>query len=343
MEPWIIRQCRLTCRRQVVAWAVILLAGLGFVAYNTRYVNNFFRGPFQLSASDLAQVDDADKAPRYFVAVAVGKVAETGVQEFETETENGVEKKSAYPSATFYAVQVGAQLLIVKSRSRPAGNVSGELKPFYYDLSNQLFTGVDSNLDSTQCYPFYLDTQGFRTNGYWGIAIAALMIVLVVAFARPALSRLRDIETHPAVKRARLWGDPIGISVEAEREFNGQVRYKAAGLVLTDNYAFQKSFFTFNLYRFHDLLWAYKKVTQRRVNFIPAGKSYSALLHFYGGNINFMAKEKRVEEVLQFSTGRAPWAVLGYSADLNKLFTKQVANFCAAVEARRRDLAGKPA
>jgi len=342
MESWIIRQCRLTCRRQVVAWAVILLAGLGFVVYNARYVNNFFRGPFQLSAIDLAQIDDANKAPRYFVTVAGGKVTDTGVQEFTTETENGVEKKSTYPSAGFYAVQVGARLLIVKSRSAPAGNVSGELKPFDYDLSNQLFTGVDSNLDSTQCYPFYLDTQGFRTNGYGGIAIAVLVIVLVVAFARPALSRLRDIETHPAVKRARLWGDPIGISVEAEREFNGQVRYKAAGVVLTDNFAFQKSFFVFNLYRFHDLLWAYKKVTQRRVNFIPTGKSYSALLHFYGGNMNFMAKEKRVEEVLQFCAGRAPWAVIGYSADLNKLFTKQVKDFCAAVEARRRDLAAKP-
>jgi len=341
MEPWIIRQCRLTCRRQVVAWAVILLAGLGFVCYNARYVNNFFRGPFQLSANDLAQIDDADKAPRYFVTVAGGKIAEMGVQEFETETEDGVEKKSAYPSATFYAVQVGNRLLVVKSPSAPRGNISGQLKPFYYDLSNDLFTGVDSPLDSTQCYPFYLDTQGFRTSGYWGIAVAVLVIVLLVALARPALLRLRDIETHPAVKRARLWGDPIGISVEAEREFNGQVRYKAAGVVLTDNFAFQKGFFAFNLYRFHDLLWAYKKVTQRRVNFIPTGKSYSALLHFYGGNINFMAKEKQVEEVLQFAGARAPWAVIGYSAELNKLFTKQVANFCAAIEARRRDLAAK--
>ena len=340
MEPWIVRQCRLTCRRQVVAWTVILLAGLGFVVYNARYVNNFFRGPFQLSANDLAQIGDADKAPRYFVTVAGGKVAETGVQEFTRETEDGVEKNK-YVSADYYAVLVGDRLLIVRSPRAPAGSISGELKPYSYDLSNQLFTGVDSPLDSTQCYPFYLDTQGFRTSGFWGIAVAALVIVLLFVFARPALMRLRDIETHPAVKRARQWGDPIGISVEAEREFSGQVRYKALGIVLTDNFAIQKAFFAFNIYRFHDLLWAYKKVTQRRVNFIPTGKSYSALLHFYGGNINFMAKEQSVDEVLQWAAGRAPWAIVGYTADLNKLFTKQVANFCAAIEARRRDLAAK--
>ncbi len=341
MEPWIIRQCRLTCQRQVAAWAVILLAGLCFVGYNARYVRNFFLGPFQLSANDLAQISDADKAPRYFVSVAGGKVAETGVQEFTTESENGVEK-SRYVSATFYAVQVGDRLLMVKSPSAPSPNVTGALTPFSYDLSNQLFTGVDSNLDSTQCYPFYLDTQGFRTSGYWGIAIAVFVLVLVVALARPALMRLRDIETHPAVRRARLWGDPISVSVEAEREFNGQVRYKGASVVLTDNFAILKSFFSFNLYRFHDLLWAYKKVTQRRVNFIPTGKTYSAILHFYGGNVTFIANEKRVGEVLQFAGSRAPWAAVGYSADLNKLFTKQVSAFCAAVEARRRDLAAKP-
>ncbi len=258
-----------------------------------------------------------------------------------TETKTG-QKKSPYPSAGFYALQVGDLLLIVKSPSAPGKSVSGATGTISLRcLRMHLFTGINSTLSSSDCYPFYLDTQGFRTPGYWGIAVAVLVIVLLVALARPALMRLRDIETHPAVKRARLWSDPITVSVEAEREFNGQVRYKAAGVVLTDNFAIQKSFFAFNLYRFHDLLWAYKKVTQRSVNFIPTGKCYSALLHFYGGNINFMAKEKRVEEVLQFAGSRAPWAVIGYSAELNKLFTKQVDNFCAAIEARRRDLAAK--
>ncbi len=341
MEPWIIRQCRLTCRRQVAAWAVILLAGLCFVGYNARYVRNFFLGPFQLSANDLAQISDADKAPRYFVSVTGDKITDTGLQETTTPTNNGT-AEATYVSASFYTLKVGDRLLIVRSPSSPGTSVTGQLAPIPSDVSDHLFTGINSTLSSSDCYPFYLDTQGFRTSGYWGIAIAALVLILVVAFARPALMRLRDIETHPAVKRARLWGDPISVSVEAEREFNGQVRYKGASVVLTDNFAILKSFFSFNLYRFHDLLWAYKKVTQRRVNFIPTGKTYSAILHFYGGNLTFIANEKRVEEVLQFAGSRAPWAIVGYSADLNKLFTKQVSAFCAAVEARRRDLAAKP-
>ena len=78
------------------------------------------------------------------------------------------------------------------------------------------------------------------------------------------------------------------------------------------------------------------------MNFIPTGKTYSAILKFYDGNVGFIANEKRVAEVLQFAAGRAPWAIVGYSADLNKLFTNQVSAFCAAIEARRRDLAAKP-
>jgi hypothetical protein len=341
MEPWIIRQCLLTCRRQVVAWAVFLLAGLVFVGYNARYVRNFFLGPFHLSASDLAQISDADKTSRYFVSVTGDKVVDTGVQEVTTETNNGTEENK-YVSAGYYALQVGGQLLIVKNPSTPSLTVSGQLAPFSYDLSNELFTGVNSPLNSSQCYPFYLDTEGFRAPGYWGIVIAAVILFFAWIFARPALTRLRDIEKHPAVKRVRQWGDPIGISVEAEREFNGQVRYKGGNVVLTDSFAILNSFFGFNIHRFHDLLWAYKKVTKRSVNFIPTGKTYSAIFHFYGGNVGFIANEKRVAEVLQFAAGRAPWALFGYTDELNKIFSKQTREFCAAIENRRRELASKP-
>jgi len=62
MELWIIRRCRIATRRQVLAWAVILLTGLVLLGYNWRYVENFFLGPFHVSASDLAQITDVNNA-----------------------------------------------------------------------------------------------------------------------------------------------------------------------------------------------------------------------------------------------------------------------------------------
>ena len=48
------------------------------------------------------------------------------------------------------------------------------------------------------------------------------------------------------------------------------------------------------------------------------------------------AREKKVLEILTFAGQRAPWAVIGYCADLATLFAKDVRAFAAAVEARRR-------
>ncbi|HKC38893.1 MAG TPA: DUF6709 family protein, partial [Gemmatimonadales bacterium] len=94
---------------------------------------------------------------------------------------------------------------------------------------------------------------------------------------------------------------------------------------------------TFDLLRLDDLLWAYKKITKHSVNFIPTGKSHEAILACYGGIAVIKAKEKRVDEILAFSAQRAPWAVLGYSAELATIFNKKVDEFAGAVEQRRRE------
>src|ERR1019366_9308362 len=66
------------------------------------------------------------------------------------------------------------------------------------------------------------------------------------------------------------------------------------GILITDNFVIQKAFFAFNVLRFNDLVWAYKKVTKKSVNFVPTGKDYDAVMIFYGGTQNFRAKEKIV-------------------------------------------------
>lgn len=119
------------------------------------------------------------------------------------------------------------------------------------------------------------------------------------------------------------------------------MHYKSMGILITDNFVIQKAFFAFNVLRFNALVWAYKKVTKKSVNFVPTGKDYDAVMIFYGGTQNFRAKEKIVGEVLVFAAERAPWAVIGFSKDIETLYSKHQAEFCQAVEGRRRDLISK--
>jgi hypothetical protein len=138
MEPWIVRLCRETSRRQVIAWALVFTAGFLFVIANARYVINFVRGPYSLRGADLAQINDAESTPRYFVSVHPDKVLDTGIQEITTTTENGV-KQGSYVSAGYYAVLVGNRYLIVKSATRPSSQIEGQLSAFSTDLSSELF------------------------------------------------------------------------------------------------------------------------------------------------------------------------------------------------------------
>ena len=158
-----------------------------------------------------------------------------------------------------------------------------------------------------------------------------------------SLNFSRNVNTHPVVKRVTEgWGDILGTSVEAEREFESGVVYRSGRMRLTDKYAIVNGFFSFDIFRFQDLVWAYKRVIQRRVNFIPAGKSYEAALNFYGGRSRFAASEKKVDEVIAYAGARAPWATVGYSKELEEYFKKNTQEFCRRVEAKRHELAASP-
>lgn len=328
--------CRSSARRQSLAWVAVILVGIGYVCANARYARNFVEGPFPEGADHLANISDLDATSNYFVSVTGEKVLDTGIQEITTTTTDGV-KDGSYVSAGYYAFLIGDRVLIVKTPSKPGSTVSGELLPIPSDLSNELFSGADGQELRRDAYPFYMSTTGFREPGYWAIGIGCALFLLFLKFGVPAIRHWADVSKHPVVKRVNQhWGNALGVSLEAERELNSGVVYKAGGVFLTNGYVIQKTFFTFNIHRFHDLLWAYKKVTQRRVNFIPTGKSYGAVLVFYGGSEAASASEAEINEILVFAQRQAPWAVLGYTEELKRLFTKNTREFCEAVEDRRR-------
>jgi hypothetical protein len=128
----------------------------------------------------------------------------------------------------------------------------------------------------------------------------------------------------------------VGIAVEARREA-ASPRYKGGGWRVTDKYLIRSAPFAFDLLRLSDLLWAYKRVTKHSVNFIPTGKTYSGVLVCYGGAAEVTGREQNVDALLTFAGERAPWAIFGYSDDLNKLFKQKTEDFCAAVEQRKRE------
>jgi hypothetical protein len=338
MDSWLIDGCRKVALRCVLAWGLVTACGLAFCGYNSRYIRNFLSGPFHMQEADLLEVKDPDTAPRYFVRVSGSRTIETGIQEITTEKRNGTEV-SRRVSGIYYALLTGEHWLIVKSESGMPTNVEGSLETMPSNLYAEVFSTPEDKRVAAYFYPFYLDATGFRYVGYWGIVVGAFYLLILFYYVRRPLRWLQDPMTHPVMQRVKQWGEPFSVSREVERELEHHKNFKYGRFTFTDKYLVEKAFFQFNIFRFEDLLWAYKHVTQRRVYYvIPAGSYYHAIFVFYGGSAQVPLSEKDLETTLLFAANKAPWAVIGYTKELSDLFKKRTQEFCLAVEARRQAL-----
>jgi hypothetical protein len=180
-----------------------------------------------------------------------------------------------------------------------------------------------------------MDTGSFRSSGYWGLGIGAVVLAVAGFTAVRARAQLRDPATHPAVARAASWGEPGAVSSEVERESRQPWR-RSGPVALGEHYIVTSSFYGFDVLRLADLLWAYKRVTKKSVNFIPTGKDFHAILVCLGGTVEFKGNEADVEETLRWAASRVPWAVFGHSKEIEDLMRKDAAGFAAGVAERRR-------
>ena len=316
MTTWIERTARQKSMGQVVLFLVVTAIVVWIYAENAAYCKVFLearrgRGGELDAAATAAENYQPIATP--YMTVSGGKVLSTGVQEVTT-----YEGFIHHVSAGYYAMQVGDRVLIVKSgkshgRRRPAAAGRDAAGPEDGTVSRR-----DRPVVVAQVYPLLLDTN-YRESGWVGIFWALLAEAIFGFFAWRSWMRLTGRVDHPAVKRARAWGDLAVTSAEVERELQTAVKARSKGWTVTQNYAVKRKLMSFDLFRLENLVWAYKKAVKRRVYYvIPVGTGYSAELYFSDGNAEIDGKVKKVDEVLALADERTPWAVKGYSDDLQK-------------------------
>lgn len=335
MDSWISQRIRSVSLRRVVVWSLVLVLGVLIVTSDRRYIANFVGGPYPLEATDLDSIQNVETTPHYYARVASDKVLDTGLRQYTVRTQNGVET-SRNESGAYHAYVMGNHFLIVRTAGGAAPHtIEGKLAAWPSGLENQLFDTKEMAALRSNFYPFYVDSESFRRPGYIVIVIALLFVALFAWQAVPAWRAWRNPDAHPLARRIAEWGDPLAVAVESEREFQ-YPHLRAGPWRLGDKYLVRSSFFGFDLVRVRDVLWAYKKITKHSVNFIPTGKSYEAVVNCYGKNATMPAKEKQVDQILEYLRAKAPWAAHGWSADLVQLWNKKQQEFIGAVEQRRQ-------
>jgi hypothetical protein len=333
---WIERTARRKSMGQVVLFLVVTAIVIWIYAESASYWRVFLFGPppggtAELDAAATA-ADNYKPIATPYVTVTGGKVLSTGVQEVTT-----YEGFIHHVSAGYYAMLVGSRVLIVKSGKTPETTVGGRLDPMPPDLKTELFPDGTDPVVIAQVYPLLLNTN-YREGGWAGIFWALLVVAIFGFFAGRSWMRLTGHVEHPAVKRARGWGDLEVTSAEVERDLQTAVKAKSKGWTVTQNYAVKRKLLSFDLFLLENLVWAYKKTVKRRVYLIPVGTGYAAELNFSDGNAEIDGKQKKVDELLTLASERAPWAVTGYSDERQKAYKRSKDGFVAEAMKRKREM-----
>ena len=77
MDTWILEMVRARSLRRVTAWAAALACLALLASGQSRYIQNFLMGPYDLGPADLDSIRDVSKTPRYFARVSGSKAIDT--------------------------------------------------------------------------------------------------------------------------------------------------------------------------------------------------------------------------------------------------------------------------
>lgn len=312
---------------------LLVLAGV----LSGRYYHNYFAGPFASTLDELAQA--GTRPERYFVRVE-GELLDTGYQHVtRTVDKRSQQEKSRKVDAAYLAVQQGERTLLVKA---PVGT-EGPAIAGWLDRPGSVEQEILGALQEEEpalarsLVPVFLDATATRTGGTLGLAAAAILLAICLRNLRAWSSRRARRENHPIWKRLAKLGEARSLAAQIDMEARdpGAARFKG-GVTVTPSWLLHESLYGLTLVPTARVAWIHKKVTAHKQLFITVGKTFQAVVNDRDGNaVTVNGSEAEVDRLLGELLRRAPWALAGWSAELEKAWSSRRQEVIAAVDARR--------
>jgi hypothetical protein len=337
MALWVENEARRANRNLLLVNGGMLAVIILIVAANYRYCANFVLGSQSISAAELGALTSPEQRWRNFVSVSGTKSVNTEYQDVVNHME-GSRVVSTEIKDEYIFLRVGEKILLVKAApGKEKLEYSGELEyttdPVKEDVLRPLATEQPDM--AGQVLPFTLNAADYRSNGYTMLMIGLPILALALWNCLKAMRRISEIQTSPVWKQLAVYGNAEQLSQQIEAELQPAMIRKYGKLQIAQQWMVRRRTFSTWASPIADLVWVYKKVTKHSVNFIPTGKTYSVVLvGRHRQRIEEQMKEKAVNEMLADVTARVPWALFGFTQDLEKAWRKDPAGVIAAVDSR---------
>ncbi len=197
---------------------------------------------------------------------------------------------------------------------------------FVYDDGTEGFTEAEYE---QMTLPYYINVYASPAsmNAVFLIGFAGGVVCLVIGILRIVkaatggyLKKLRQDIVNAGYSESYVESDYASATSITK---NGSIK---VGRLLT----YYSSGATMRAFANKDIVWAYQSTTTHRTNGIKTGTSYSSILYLRGQKSAVtlaMPNEATTQEFLKRVGDMFPWAVVGYSEDLRRLFFKEYQQF----------------
>jgi hypothetical protein len=346
MALWVENEARRANRNLLLVNGGMLAVLILIVAANYRYCANFVLGSQSVSNAELAGITSPEQRWRNFVSVSGTKSASTGYRDVVNHMDGG-RVASTEIKDEYIFLRVGEKVLLVKAApGKEKLEYSGELIAINDQVKEDLLRPLaaeDADL-ARAVLPFTLNAADYRSNGYTMLMIGLPVLALALWNCLKAMRRISEIQSSPVWKNLAVYGNAEQLSHQIEAEMQPAITRKYGKLQIAQQWMVRRKTFSTWASPIADLVWVYKKVTKHSVNFIPTGKTYSVVLvGRHRQRIEEQMKEKPVNEMLADLTTRIPWALFGFTQDLEKAWRKDPEDVIAAVDSRYQQQNSKAA
>jgi Family of unknown function (DUF6709) len=334
-DKFIGEQIRRVNRNLLITNVVILVVAATLLLTKHDLINGYLRGGEKVEASALARMTAADRG---VIEVNADGVIPTGYAMVKHRSSGKDEVEYE-----FVAMRAGDRLLLVKVEQGQKGpHFAGTLESLPNQVMTMAYQDMKTPKGRAALMPIMLDTIEYKSDAWLLMGLGILAIPLALWNLKKWMQRAADPATSPIVTQQEHRG-----GVMACQQVDSEVAQSCGKLgkaLLTKSWVIVPHTYHATIMHLEDVVWVYKKVTQHRVNFIPTGKTYAAMLcASNGAMVQVDDKQEKIDQLLATIAAKAPWAIAGFSDDVQKLWQKNRDALLQAVNQRRSELRKKAA
>lgn len=304
--------------RNLTLIALGVCAASGSCAYSNRSsVEALLGSPLTLPTAKLTSIADPSHLRHQWLSVEGDRSLRIG-RHYSKNRAGGSETDLSYYSA----LMVGNRFLLVQTTTEtPESQVrfEGELKTIPADVKGAIIDSIASIAPAfaAAALPTMLDATATRAGNIVPFGIGFLGLLWGLWMVKVVVERRANPLLHPSFKQLAHYGD-IQSAINA---IDADVEHSSGGLsfgnaVLLNRHLLVVRSFEVYVLQLSWAVWLYQKTTQHRVNFVPTGKTYAAVVQdAFGRSQEIELEETSCHEFLKELFRRAPWVETGFAQE----------------------------